>query len=147
MENKNPKSKYYKTQTKSQNQNPKKIEKYKIHNIRDRTFEFSKRILTIAEMLPENKIYGILQIQLVKSGTSICANIEEGDGAFSKRDFINKIVLARKEAKETKYWLRLIQTKNENFKNELENDIQEINEIIKILSAIINNSKRNHKEC
>ena len=82
----------------------------------------------------------MLRTQLVKSGTSIGANVEEADGAVTKRDFINKIAIARKEAKETKYWLRLIAGKY--IKTELlEGDIKEVQEIINILSAIINKTK------
>lgn len=83
----------------------------------------------------------MLRTQLVKSGTSIGANVEEADGAVTKRDFINKMAIARKEAKETKYWLRLIAGKY--IKTELlEEDIKEAQEIINILSAIINKTKR-----
>jgi len=64
----------------------------------------------------------VIRTQLVKSGTSIGANVEEADGAVTKRDFTNKITIARKEAKETKYWLKLIA--GENIKPELlEDDI------------------------
>jgi four helix bundle protein len=50
----------------------------------------------------------IIRTQLAKAGTSIGANVEEADGALTKKDFVNKIAIARKEAKETRYWLRLI---------------------------------------
>ena len=67
--------------------------------------------------------------------------MEEADGTVTKRDFINKITIARKEAKETKYWLRLIAGKY--IKPELlKEDIQEVQEIINILSAIINKTRR-----
>jgi len=112
----------------------------KIYDIRERVFGFAQRALEIAEMLPQNRVCDVLRIQLVKSGTSIGANMEEADGTVTKRDFINKIAIARKEAKETKYWLRLIAGKY--IKKELiEKDIQEVQEIINILSAIINKTK------
>ena len=112
----------------------------KIYDIRERVFCFAQRALEIAEMLPQNRVCDVLRIQLVKSGTSIGANVEEADGTVTKRDFINKIAIARKEAKETKYWLRLIAGKY--IKKELiEKDIQEVQEIINILSAIINKTK------
>ena len=102
---KNPKSKYYQTPSKSQIP---KSKKDKIFDIRERTFQFGLRVLDIAEMLPRTNVGDVLRSQLVRSGTSIGANLEEGDGSNTKRDFINKVVLARKEAKETKYWLRVI---------------------------------------
>jgi len=136
---KNPNDKYYQIPSKSQNLNPKKVEE-KIYDIRERVFRFAQGVLEIAEKLPQNRVCDVLRTQLVKSGTSIGANVEEADGTVTKRDFINKIVIARKEAKETKYWLRLIAGKY--IKTELlEGDIKEVQEIINILSAIINKTK------
>jgi four helix bundle protein len=70
------------------------------------------------------------------------ANLEEGDGAISKRDFLNKVVIARKEAKETRFWLKLVSGKYIK-KESIEDDIEELLEIIKILSAIILKTKNN----
>ena len=85
--------------------------------------------------------FNIIKSQLLKSGTSIGANIEEADGSISRRDFLNKAVIARKEANETKYWLRIIAA--QNIKNDnIENDIDEIQEIINILSTIINKVRK-----
>jgi four helix bundle protein len=67
------------------------------------------------------------------------ANIEEADGAFTRPDFRNKMVIARKEARETNYWLRLI---SEKYKSDiLSKDIQESHELIKICSSIISKIK------
>ena len=101
---KNPNVKYYQIPSKSQLQNPKTREE-KVYDIRERVFNFAQRVLEIAEKLPQSRVCDVLRTQLVKSGTSIGANVEEADGAVTKRDFINKIAIARKEAKETKYWL------------------------------------------
>jgi four helix bundle protein len=135
----NPNDKYYQIPSKSQLPNP-KTEEEKIYDIRERVFCFAQRILEIAEKLPQNRVCDVLRTQLVKSGTSIGANVEEADGAVTKRDFINKITIARKEAKETKYWLRLIAGKYIKIEL-LEEDIKEAQEIINILSAIINKTK------
>jgi four helix bundle protein len=116
----------------------------KVFDINKRLFIFSERILDIVDLLHEKSVSNILCNQLVKSGTSIGANMEEADGAITKRDFINKVTISRKEAKETKYWLRLISGKYVG-KNELKDDIQEITELIKILSAIIINSRKSKK--
>lgn len=115
-------------------------EQAKKYDIRERAFDFSKRILEISELLPETKVCEVLRIQLVKSGTSIGANLEESDGTITKRDFVNKVVIARKEAKETQYWLRLIEEKFVK-KEYIKDDLVEINEIMKILSAIINKTR------
>jgi four helix bundle protein len=114
--------------------------KNKKYDIKDRVFEFCKRILEIADLLPSTKACEIIRPQLIKSGTSIGANLEEGDGAISKRDFLNKVVLARKEAKETRFWLKLVSGKYVK-KESIEDDIEELLEIIKILSTIILKTK------
>jgi len=64
--------------------------------------------LEIAEKLPRNMVCDVLCTQLVKSGTSIGANVEEADGTVTKRDFINKITIARKEAVVLGFWICLI---------------------------------------
>ena len=130
----NSKSKNSQIQRKHQNQNPKGE---KIFDIRERSFQFALRIIKITNSLPKTLPFNIIRSQLLKSGTSIGANIEEADGSISKRDFLNKTVIARKEAKETRYWLRIIAS--EKIKNDnLKDDIDEIQEIINILSVMIN---------
>ena len=119
-------------------------EEENVYDIFERLFIFSERILDIVELLPNLKACNILCDQMVKSGTSIGANMEEADGAVTKRDFINKVTISRNEARETRYWLKLVARKYID-KKELIDDIQEINEIIKILSAIINNTKNPKK--
>lgn len=92
-------------------------------------------------MLSNTSACNVIRTQLIKSGTSVGANMEEADGSLTKRDFINKVVIARKEAKETKYWLRLISGKY--IKSEsISGDIQETQEIINILSAIIKKTQK-----
>ena len=107
-----------------------------VYDIRERTFLFARRILEIAEMLPGNPTCNAIRVQLIKAGTSVGANVEEADGYFTKPDFRNKIVIARKEAREANYWLRLVAGK---YIDEalLARDIQESKEMIKIFSSII----------
>lgn len=62
-------------------------------------------------MLPKGPACDVIHNQITRSGTSIGANVEEADGCLTKRDFVNKMVIARKEAKETRYWLMLIMGK------------------------------------
>jgi len=100
---------------------------------------FSKRILQLCRRLPKIPECDGIRRQLSNAGTSIGANFEEADGALTKKDFINKTGIARKEAKETKYWLMAI---NDTYINndEIKADIKESEEIISILSAILRNS-------
>src|SRR5690554_5817458 len=75
--------------------------------IADKTFDFALDIIDFYIQLKDEKEY-VLSKQLLRSGTSIGANVEEAIAAQSKKDFINKMSIASKEARETKYWLRLL---------------------------------------
>jgi four helix bundle protein len=134
----NSKSKNGQIQRKHQNQKPKED---KIFDIRERSFQFALRIIEITNDLPRTLPLNIIRSQILKSGTSIGANIEEANGSISKRDFLNKAVIARKEAKETKYWLRIINAQK-NLNNKVKDDIEEVQEIINILSAKINEVRK-----
>lgn len=113
--------------------------------IQDRALEFGVRILRFADKLPKSAAGAVLVKQLIRSGTSIGANMEEADGASSKADFINKVTIARKEAREAHYWLQLIKKAellhNNTNVEELDKMIVEAEEIKKVLSAIINKAK------
>ncbi|MBN1869044.1 MAG: four helix bundle protein [Candidatus Omnitrophica bacterium] len=102
--------------------------------------KFAQRILDIVEQLDKKPGSEVVRHQLAKAGTSIGANIEEADGTITKRDFVNKMTIARKEAKETRYWLRLISGRYLD-KDEVANDIGECQELTCILSSIINKSR------
>ena len=80
----------------------------KVYDIRERTLNFGIRIMEIQREIPTITLYNSVRSQIIKSGTAIGANLAEGDGAKTKKDFVNKLVISRKEAKEVKYWLRLL---------------------------------------
>ena len=110
------------------------------YDLKERTFKFAQSILNITELLPEKFQCEIIGKQLARSGTSIGANIEEADGTITKKDFVNKMVIARKEAKETQYWLKTIAGRYlEN--REIDQHIKECNELIKIISSIVIKSR------
>jgi four helix bundle protein len=111
----------------------------KVYDLRERLLIFSKRILKICKMLPKVPECEGIRKQLSDAGTSVGANFEEADGALTKKDFINKTGISRKEAKETRYWLRVISGTFIDEK-ELAGDIRESEEIINILSAILRKS-------
>ena len=109
-------------------------------DIRSRTFEFSVQIIEIYKYLQIDKKEYMLGKQLLRSGTSIGANVEEATAAQSKKDFIAKMSISLKEARETNYWLRLLKRTGYIHKNEL---IKESEEIMNILGAIIRTSRKN----
>jgi four helix bundle protein len=109
-----------------------------------RFYKFALRIVKFAKNLPRTWIALEIGRQLLKSGTSIDANYEEACGAFSKQDFIYKLNIAFKEAKETNYWLRLLNDSMTITTPEIDYLIQESKEISNILgkSVITSRSKK-----
>lgn len=109
----------------------------KKYDLEERIFILSKKVLTLCRTLPENTISRPLISQLVRSATSIGANYMEANGSVSKKDFINKICIARKEAKETLYWVRLLAFIFVGKTNEFQLMSQETQELVFIFSSII----------
>jgi four helix bundle protein len=113
----------------------------KEYDIKDRTFRFAQIISEIVSVLPKISECGIIRKQLTKAGTSIRENAQETGGALTKKDSVNKMGIARKEAKESRYWLRLISGRYID-EDKVASDIQEAGEIKNILSSIIDNTKK-----
>jgi four helix bundle protein len=80
--------------------------------VQEKSYQFAKRIVRVYQHLSEEKREFVLSKQLLRSGTSIGANIEEAIGGNSKRDFKAKLRISYKEARETKYWIRLLRDTN-----------------------------------
>lgn len=112
----------------------------KKYDLEDRTLEFSKKVIRLSSKLLKNTINFKLVDQLVRSATSIGANYREANDALSKKDFIHRLRISRKEAKETIYWLTLLLEANPMSKKEIEPLIKESEELRNILSSIINKS-------
>ncbi|MCB9251154.1 MAG: four helix bundle protein [Flavobacteriales bacterium] len=113
----------------------------KKNEIVDISFEFALKIIQYAELLEENRKYVIAR-QLLKSGTSIGANIRESQSAESKADFIHKLKIAHKEAEETEYWILLCE-KAENYPTPSTEIKTQLLSIQKLLTKIISTSKKN----
>ena len=109
--------------------------------ILDKTFQFGLRIIKLHLYLRERRVDRILISQLLRSGTSIGANAEEAMGGSSKKDFIQKLRIAYRETRETKYWLRLLKESDLLEVKLASSLIADCDEILKILTAIINGSK------
>ena len=114
---------------------------YKL-DIKDRTFEFSVQIIELYKYLQFEKKEFTLAKQVLRAGTSIGANVEEANSAQSKKDFVSKMSISLREARETNYWLRLLKRTGYIKKDEL---IEESQEIMNILGAIIVSTKKNMK--
>jgi len=110
--------------------------------IQKKSFNFALKVIDIYKFLVNEKREYILSKQLLKSATSIGANVEEAIGGQTKRDFITKISIAYKESREAKYWIKLIRYSNIIDKEVYNDMIYQIEEICKILSSIIITTKR-----
>ena len=106
------------------------------------TFRFSLDVIKFIELLEDNRRYAIAN-QLIRSGTSIGANVREAQNAESKADFVHKMKIAAKEADETEYWLELCQ-QSDNYPNCAEL-LHQVLSIKKVLSKIISTSKGSAK--
>jgi len=114
----------------------------KKNEILDLSFGFALEIITYTEVLEEKRKY-VIGRQLLKSGTSIGANIREAQNAHSRKDFISKCVIAMKEADETEYWLLLCQH-SASYPTP-EHLLEKIISIKKLLSRIIATATKNNK--
>lgn len=117
--------------------------KGKVYDLEERTAQFGESVIMFAKELEKSGINNVLISQLVRSGTSIGANYMEADGAESKKDFQHKIALCKKEAKETKHWVRMAATANPNRADQCRALFQEAQELTLIFSSIILTSKKN----
>ncbi|MDQ3686998.1 MAG: four helix bundle protein [Acidobacteriota bacterium] len=115
-----------------------------MRDIRERTFDFAVRIVKLCQHLDEKPGVGrTLGKQLLRSGTSIGANIEEAQAGQSKPDFISKNAIALKEARETLYWLRLLAAAKVLPPERLSELQTEVEELTRIIASIIVSTKSN----
>jgi four helix bundle protein len=116
-------------------------EEYKPYNIKHRCFYFSKEVVLFVKSCKYEQVFNSLFDQLVRSSTSIGANVVEGSSGSSKKDWIKFLIIALKSANETKYWLCLIRDTMQVSKEEINKLIIEAEEISKIIASIIVKSK------
>ena len=114
----------------------------KAFDIKERTFEFGVRVVKLVGTLPRT-VAGIeVGRQLVRAGTSAGSNTEEADGAVSRKDFVNHIRIARKEARESRYWSRMIAAAGLLFDPEIDALVAEAGELVRLLSGIVTSTTR-----
>jgi len=113
------------------------------YDICERTFQFALRIVKLCQTLDQKSpTAGALSRQLLRAGTSVGANIEEGQAGQSRADFASKYCIARKRAREASYWLRLLAASGVVSEAQLRPLLAEIDELIKILTAIIKKTRK-----
>lgn len=108
----------------------------------EKSYKFAVRIVNLSSYLSKEKKEYVLSNQILKSGTSIGANVSESQDAQSKNDFISKLGIALKECSETLYWLRLLHDTNFIDEKLFDSLYFDCNELHKILTSIIVSSKK-----
>jgi len=109
-----------------------------------RTFEFARRIVKVCQLLDQSPgVSRTLAGQLLRSASSIGANVEEGQASQSRADFISKYSIACKEARETHYWLRLLVASKMMPAARLSSLIDEANQLIAVLTTIVKKTRAN----
>ena len=104
--------------------------------VQEKSFAFAIRIVNLYKLLSTEKKEFVLSKQLLRSGTSIGANIEEAIGGQSDKDFLSKLSIAYKEARESMYWLKLLQATDFLSEDQTKGLLDEVEEICKILGKI-----------
>jgi four helix bundle protein len=104
-----------------------------------KSFEFALTIISLYKLLQDEREY-VISKQLLRAGTSIGANVEEAIAGQSKKDFLSKISISLKEARETRYWLRLLK-ESELININVDTYLMDSFELISILSAIVKTTK------
>ena len=109
--------------------------------IQTKSYAFALRIVKLYRYLCDEKKEFVLSKQIVRSATSIGANIEEAIGGQSKKDFLSKMSIAYKEARETQYWLRLIRDSDIIDAKSADSVIEDCEEILKLSGSIIKTTR------
>jgi len=120
-------------------ENPKK------YDLEERTAKFGEETVKFAKKIPQSPVTNPLITQFVKAGTSVGANYCEADDAESGKDFVHKIGICKKEAREAKHWLRMIAVACENLSSEARKLWSEANELNLIFNAIAKKIKNKNK--
>jgi len=111
--------------------------------IKEKSYSFAVRVVRLTRELKNRKVEAVLINQLLKSGTSIAANIEEAVAGISKAEFSMKLSISYKEAKETGFWLRLLKDTDSISSTEYDSLNNDLEEILKILWAILKKTRIN----
>ncbi len=112
--------------------------------LKDKSFQFPLRIVSLSNSLVQERKEYVLSKQLLRSGTSVGANIREAQNAQSKSDFIHKLSISQKECDEAMYWLELLTQSGYISKTEFNSIHSDANELLKMLRSSIITTKKNN---
>jgi len=113
---------------------------HKRYDLEERTLKFGKRIIRLAQSIKKDSVNLPLIKQIVRSGTSVGANYREANETETKKDFLFRMRICKKETKETIYWLNIIIEANPDLDKRMQALIQEATELMRIFATIIVNS-------
>ena len=113
----------------------------KVYDLEERTAKFGESVVKFCRNIKYDTISKPIISQLIRSSTGIGANYMEANGASSRKDFRNKIFISKKEAQETKHWLRMLATSNPELREELKVLWKEAQELTMIFQKIVNSMK------
>ena len=116
------------------------------NTVEEKSFQFAVRIVKLCAYLQNEKREYVLSKQLLRSGTSIGANVAEAQQAQSRADFISKLSIALKEASETNYWLRLLNATDYLSESEFSSIIADCKELERILTSILKTTRNTPKQ-
>ncbi len=112
------------------------VQNSKQYDLEERTLRFAKEVLKFVGTLPKTMANNEILKQIIRSSGSVGANYIEANEALSKKDFAMRIKICRKEAKESRYWLRLIEVRKEDVEKRRQSLINEATELMKIFGSI-----------
>jgi four helix bundle protein len=118
-----------------------KIESPKQYDLEERTLRFAKEVIDFVRSLPKTMANIEIMKQIIRSSGSVGANYIEANEALSKRDFAMRVKICRKEAKESRYWLRLLEVRREDTEKRRQLLINEATELLKIFGSIVEKIK------
>ncbi len=113
----------------------------KQYDLEERTLGFAKEVIQLVKIVPRTTANVEIMKQLVRASGSVGANYIEANEALSKRDFAARVKICRKECKESRYWLRLVEVKGEDTESRRQSLINEATELMKIFGSIVEKVK------
>lgn len=118
------------------------VQNKKVYDLEERTFNFAKEVRFFVKQFPKTLISIEDTKQLVRSSGSVGANYIEANESFSKKDFIMRVKISRKEAKESRYWLNLLEPSSQSLETTRQKLVKEATELMMIFGAIIRKQEK-----